>query len=83
MSKRPAYASVKAKECHGNVDRMIRKFIKKVKKERIIEQVRDRRFYKKPSVKKREKRIRAERARKREEAKQQRRSKKQMRNYKK
>tara|TARA_Y100000034_G_C6688297_1_gene302933 strand:- start:219 stop:467 length:249 start_codon:yes stop_codon:yes gene_type:complete len=77
------YASVKAKECNGNVDKMIRKFMKKVKKERIIEQVRDRRFHKKPSVKKREKRIRAERARKREEAKRQRRLKKQMRNYKK
>jgi|TARA_Y100000593_G_C4308246_1_gene336906 ribosomal protein S21 len=60
---------VRAKECRGNVDKMIRKFIKKTKKHRIIDEVRDRRFHKKPSVKKREKRRRAERARYREEQK--------------
>ena len=43
--------------------------IKKVKKERIIEEVKDRRRYKKPSVKKKEKRIKAERARIRQELK--------------
>jgi ribosomal protein S21 len=48
---------------------MIKKFQKKVKKERIIEEVRDRKRYKKPSVKKKEKRIRAERTRMREERK--------------
>jgi len=60
---------VKARECRGNVEKMIRKFIKKTKKHRIIEEVRDRRFHKKPSVKKKEKRIRAARARYREEQK--------------
>ena len=60
---------VKAKECRGNVEKMIRKFIKKTKKHRIIEEVRDRRFHKKPSVKKKEKRILAARARYREEQK--------------
>ncbi len=69
MGKKLVYASVTAKECRGNVEKMIRKFLKKVKKERIIEQVRDRRFHKKPSVKKREKRIRAERMRRREQLK--------------
>ena len=68
-NKKPTHAKVTAKECRGNVDKMIRKFIKKVKKERIIEQVRDRRFYKKPSVKKKEKRIRAERMRRKEATK--------------
>ena len=48
---------------------MIRKFIKKCKKERIIEEVKDRRYYKKPSVAKKEKRIRAERQRRRDELK--------------
>lgn len=38
---------------------MIRKFIKKVKKEKIIEHIKDRRRYKKPSVLKKEKRLRA------------------------
>jgi len=60
---------VKARECRGNHERMIRRFIKKVKKERIIEEVRDRKRYKKPSVAKKEKRIRAERMRLKEERK--------------
>tara|TARA_B100000029_G_C17069400_1_gene776246 strand:- start:160 stop:345 length:186 start_codon:yes stop_codon:yes gene_type:complete len=51
---------------------MIRKFNKKVKKERIIEQVKDRRRYKKPSVAKKEKSERARRARHREALKKQR-----------
>jgi ribosomal protein S21 len=71
MSK-PSNVSVKLKQCHGNVEKMIRRFIKKCKKERIIDEVRDRRYYKKPSDAKREKRRRAERARLREERKKQR-----------
>tara|TARA_R100000234_G_scaffold118281_1_gene98401 strand:- start:1062 stop:1286 length:225 start_codon:yes stop_codon:yes gene_type:complete len=45
--------SVSLNEVGGNPHRLIRKFIKKCKKERIIEDYRDRRFYEKPSVKKR------------------------------
>lgn len=67
--KKQYNVSVSSRECRGNVDRMIRKFIKKAKKERIVEEVRDRRRYKKPSVAKKEKRIRAERARIRQELK--------------
>ena len=63
---------VTAKECRNNNERLIRKFCKKVKKERIIEQIKDRRRYKKPSVMKKEKRIRAARARKRDAIKKQR-----------
>tara|TARA_R110002012_G_scaffold198552_2_gene367456 strand:+ start:783 stop:1028 length:246 start_codon:yes stop_codon:yes gene_type:complete len=63
---------VTAKECKNNNDRLIRKFCKKVKKERIIEQIKDRRRYKKPSVAKKEKRIRAQRARQRDALKKQR-----------
>tara|TARA_R100000664_G_C2744169_1_gene132221 strand:- start:675 stop:920 length:246 start_codon:yes stop_codon:yes gene_type:complete len=63
---------VTAKECRNNNERMIRKFNKKVKKERIIEQVKDRRRYKKPSVAKKEKSARAQRARLRERLKKQR-----------
>jgi len=63
---------VTARECKNNNERLIRKFCKKVKKERIIEQVRDRKRYKKPSVVKKEKRIRAQRARQREALKKQR-----------
>lgn len=67
--KKAANVVVGAKECRGNHEKMIRKFIKKVKKEKIIEEVRDRRYYKKPSVEKKEKRERAIRFRRREEQK--------------
>ena len=43
-----------------SAERLIRRFIKKVKKEKIIEQVRDRKYYKKPSEKKKEKKRKAE-----------------------
>ena len=71
MSKR-TNVSVHIKQCHGNVEKMIRRFIKKTKKERIIEEIKDRRYHKKPSDAKREKRRRAERTRLREERKKQR-----------
>ena len=60
---------VTSKETRGNVERMIRKFIKKVKRERIIEEVKDRKHYKKPSVAKKEKQVRAQRMRLKEERK--------------
>ena len=75
-----ANVGVTAKECKNNTERMIRKFIKKVKKERIIEEARNRKRYKKPSVAKKEKRIRAQRMRLKEERKQQRMQQKRNRN---
>ena len=60
---------VTSRECKGDVYRMIRKFIKKTKRERIVEQVRENKYYDKPSVQKKEKRRKAERMRKREERK--------------
>ena len=62
-------ASMSLKECRGNVERMIRRFSKKVKKERIIEEIKDRRFFKKRSVAKKEKRQRAQRLKRKEEQK--------------
>ena len=70
--KKKSNVSVTAKQCKNNVNIMIRRFIKKVKKERIIEEVRDRRYYKKPSVAKREKSEKARRAKARLEQKRQR-----------
>tara|TARA_R110000765_G_scaffold190429_1_gene295691 strand:- start:163 stop:408 length:246 start_codon:yes stop_codon:yes gene_type:complete len=70
--KKKYNVSVTARECRNNTSIMIRKFIKKVKKERIVEEAKDRRHYKKPSVAKKEKRIRAARQRRRDELKQQR-----------
>ncbi len=60
---------VKAKDVRGSSEKLIRRFIKKTKKAKIIEQVRERGYYKKPSVRKKEKRERAVRLRRREEQK--------------
>lgn len=60
---------VTAKQCRGDVNKMIRRFIKKVKKEGIKEEIKNRRYHKKPSVKKKEKRIKAARTRMREQRK--------------
>ena len=59
----------KAKPVHVEVtprknespERMIKRFIKKVKKEGIMETVRDRKYYKKPSEVRREKAIKRQR----------------------
>jgi ribosomal protein S21 len=45
--------SVSLSDVGGNPHKLIRKFIKKCKKERIVEEYRDRIFYEKPSTKKR------------------------------
>ena len=72
MPRKKANVLVTSRECRGNHERMIRRFIKKTKKERIVEQIKDRKHYKKPSVRKREERAKAERRRRREEIKKQR-----------
>ena len=70
---------VHLKDCKNDQIRLIKRFIKKCKKEKVIEQVRDRRYYKKPSDKKREDRKKAERRRIRDELKKQRALEKRMR----
>ena len=50
-------------------ERLIKRFIRQVKKERILEEVREKMRYSPPSVRKREKRKRARRARERENRK--------------
>ena len=79
MPRKKANVVVTSKECRGNTERMIRRFIKKTKKAKILDQVRDRRYYKKPSDKKREDRKKAERRRIRDELKKQRALEKRMR----
>ena len=44
---------VNIRETNGDLNKLIRKFMKKVKKERIIENYLDKRFYEKPSDKRR------------------------------
>ena len=51
--KRAVNVSVHIREVKGDINKLIRKFMKKVKKERIIEDYLDKRFYEKPSVKRR------------------------------
>ena len=50
---RPVNVEVHIRETKGDISRLIRKFMKKVKKERIIENYLDKRFYEKPSVRRR------------------------------
>jgi len=45
-------------EVNGDSNRLIRKFIKKIKKMRLLEEVRERRFYEKPSDKRRKEKLR-------------------------
>lgn len=61
-------ACVKADKRDDN-DRLIRRFLKKVKKEEIIEEVQKRQHFVKPSIAKRIKSENAERERKKEERK--------------
>ena len=51
---------VNIKQTKGDVNRLIRKFAKKCKKERIIEDYLDRRFYEKPSARRRREKLRKE-----------------------
>ena len=55
--KRAINVEVSLRETKGDVNRLIRKFMKKVKKERIIEDYLDRRFYEKPSAKRRKEKL--------------------------
>ena len=48
--KSPVYVEVRPKK-NEDLERMIRRFVKKVKKAGIIEEVRERSYYEKPSVK--------------------------------
>jgi len=67
--RKPTRVCVELRHCHGNTERMIRRFLKKVKKERIIEETIERRHFTKPSEAKRLKRRKAARRRLREERK--------------
>jgi ribosomal protein S21 len=55
--KRAVNVEVNIRETRGDISRLIKKFIKKCKKERIIENYLDKRFYEKPSSKKRREKL--------------------------
>lgn len=51
MSKKSTHVNAKVEQKKDEpFERMLKRFIKRVKKERIVEQVRERRYYEKPSV---------------------------------
>jgi len=79
MPRKKANVLVTSRECRGNPEKMIRRFIKKTKKEKIIDQIKEKRYYQKPSDKKRADRKKAERRRIRDELKKQRALEKRMR----
>jgi len=51
MAKRPINVEVTPRYPNEPIDRMIRRFTKKIKKERIMEDYREKRYYEKPSEK--------------------------------
>lgn len=57
-SSKPVHAVVTADECNGDLEKMIKRFSKKVKKEGIIAECFERRQYTKPSVLRRRKALR-------------------------
>tara|TARA_Y100000296_G_C4933500_1_gene137826 strand:+ start:185 stop:406 length:222 start_codon:yes stop_codon:yes gene_type:complete len=57
---RPVHVEIKAKPGEP-IERMLRRFQKKVKKEKILEEVRNRRYYEKPSTKRRRKKLQRQR----------------------
>ena len=66
--KRSINVEVRLSEVKGDQNRLIRKFIKKVKKERVVEEYRERMYYEKPSKKRRRKKaLQKQNARKYEE----------------
>jgi ribosomal protein S21 len=50
MARKPVHVSVRPRGKKDTQERMIRRFIRKCKKERIVERVRDLQYYEKPSV---------------------------------
>lgn len=57
-SSKPVHAEVTADECNGDLEKMIKRFSKKVKKEGIIAECLERKQYTKPSVLRRRKALR-------------------------
>jgi small subunit ribosomal protein S21 len=53
--KRPINVEVYPKHRDEPLERMIKRFVKKLKKEKILEKVRDNKFYEKPSIVRRKK----------------------------
>jgi len=55
------FITVTAEECQGNPDKMVRRFTKKVKSAGLMEEIRERAYFKKPSERRREEKQERER----------------------
>jgi len=60
---------VTLQQCKGDQTRLIKRFMKKFKKSGIMDELRDRRYYQKESVKRRRKKIQRKRILKKEQQK--------------
>ena len=58
MATKPINVEVKSKYANEDIERMIRRFTKKCKKERIIDDFKNRMRYEKPSVKRKKEKAR-------------------------
>ncbi len=56
-STRPVHVEIDGEQFNFNLEIMIRKFMKKVKKSGLMAKVQEHRYYEKPSVKERKKRM--------------------------
>ena len=56
MANRPINVEVKPRYDNENIERIVRRFTKKCKKERVVENFRERSRYEKPSVKRKKER---------------------------
>ena len=59
--KRPIHVEISPRFPDEPLERMVKRFVKKVKKQKILDQVRDRRHYEKPSTKRRKEAVRRKR----------------------
>lgn len=57
QSTRPVHVEVDGKQCNFDIEVMIKKFNKKVKKSGLMQLLRDRRYYEKDSTRERRKRV--------------------------
>ena len=59
--KRPINVEISPRFPDEPLERMVKRFIKKMKKQKVLEEVRDRRYYEKPSTKRRKEAIKRKR----------------------
>jgi|TARA_R100000008_G_scaffold4357_1_gene2813 ribosomal protein S21 len=54
---KPINVEVKPRDRNESFERMVRRFVKKTKKEKVLEKYRERMYYEKPSIKRKKERL--------------------------